>query len=101
MTVIRAISGWRMRQPDYPDPAPPPRAILQAYPGLIKALDEPRNDALGVLTWPIILRNLERVVTAMSAAKTLTLSRQRSTATIQSPDCRTTCFSRTIGRAGL
>lgn len=66
-SVIRAISGWLMIQPDYSPPAPSPRAVLNAYPDLVEALDEARIDALGHLTWPVVVRNVERVVTAMSS----------------------------------
>lgn len=56
-----------MIQPDYSPPAPSPRAVLNAYPDLVEALDEARIDALGHLTWPVVVRNVERVVRAMSS----------------------------------
>jgi hypothetical protein len=53
-------------QPDYSPPAPSPRTILEAFPKLVELLDEARTEGLGHLTWPVIVRSVERVVTAMS-----------------------------------
>ena len=65
-SVIKAISGWQTIQADYSLPAPSPKAILQAYPTLVKSLEEAKAEALGHLTWPVIVKSVERVVTAMS-----------------------------------
>ncbi len=64
-TVIKAISGWLTIQPDYSPPAPSPRMILEAYPKLVGLLEEAKTEALGHLTWPIIVKCAERVVAAM------------------------------------
>lgn len=66
VSVIKAISGWLTIQPDYSPPAPSPKAILEAYPKLVQLLEEAKADALGHLTWPVIIKSVERVVTAMS-----------------------------------
>lgn len=63
--VIRAISGWLTIQPDYLPPTPSPRAIFSAYAGLVELLDEAKGEALGHLTWPAIIRCVERTITAM------------------------------------
>jgi hypothetical protein len=65
-SVIKAISGWLTIQPDYSPPAPSPKAILEAFPKLIELLEEAKAEALGHLTWPVIVKNVERVVTPMS-----------------------------------
>lgn len=65
--MIRAISGWLTIQPDYLPPTPTPRAILTAYPEFVQLLDRARTEALGHLTWPEIVRNVQRVVTPMLA----------------------------------
>jgi hypothetical protein len=64
--VIKAISGWLTIQTDYSPPAPSPRAILEAYPKLVGLLEEAGAEGLGHLTWPVIVRNVERVIAAMT-----------------------------------
>lgn len=64
-SIIRAITGWLTLQPDYSPPAPSPKAILEAYPGLANVLEQEKIEALGHLTWPVIVKSVERVVTAM------------------------------------
>jgi hypothetical protein len=63
--IIRAISGWLTIQPDYQPPTPSPRTILEAYPRLAELLDEARAEELGNLTWPVIIRNVERIISAI------------------------------------
>lgn len=63
--VIRAISGWLTIQPDFSPPAPSPRMILEAYPELESLLKLATTEALGHLTWPAIVRTVERLVTQM------------------------------------
>jgi hypothetical protein len=63
--VIRALSSWLMIQPDYSPPSPSPKAILTVYPDLVKTLEDSRAEALGDLTWPVIVRSVERAVTAL------------------------------------
>jgi hypothetical protein len=70
MSVIRAISGWLMIQPDYTPPSPTPKAVLNAYPDLIAALDKARDEALDHLTWPVIVRTVERAVTKLTPPQT-------------------------------
>ncbi len=65
-TLIKAISGWLTIQQDYAPPTPSPKAILAAYPRLIELLEEAKTEALGHLTWPVIVKNVERVITRMS-----------------------------------
>lgn len=65
-TVIKAISGWLTIQPDYTPPTPSPKAILARYPQLIDLLEEAKIEALGHLTWPVIIKNVERVITAIN-----------------------------------
>lgn len=64
-SVIKAISGWLTIQPDYSPPSPSPRRIREAYPQLQFMLQEAKLDALGHLSWPIIVKCVERVVTRM------------------------------------
>jgi len=66
ISIIKAISGWLTIQPDYSPPAPSARTILEAYPKLVELLEEARTEALGHLTWPVIVKSVERVITAMS-----------------------------------
>jgi hypothetical protein len=56
-----------MIQPDFTPPAPSPKKILEAYPKLVGLLEEARADALGRLTWPMIVRSAERLISAMAA----------------------------------
>ena len=65
ISVIRAIAWWLTLQPDYSPPAPTPRAIFEAYPTLVALLDEAKADSLGRLTWPVLVKCVERVITAM------------------------------------
>lgn len=65
-TVIRSVAGWLMIQPDFAPPAPSPKKILNAYPKMRDLLEEAKNDALGHLTWPMIVRSAEQVVSEMS-----------------------------------
>jgi hypothetical protein len=65
-SLIKAISGWLTIQPDYSPPAPSPKAILDAYPKLDELLAEAKAEGLGHLTWPVIVRSVERVISAMS-----------------------------------
>ena len=65
-SVIRAISGWLTLQPDYSPPAPSPKAILDVYPRLVDLLENAKAEALGHLTWPAIVRSVERIVSAMN-----------------------------------
>jgi hypothetical protein len=66
ISVIRAIAGWLSIQPDYSPPAPSAKAVLDAYPRLIELLEKAKIDALGYLSWPAIIENVERVISAMS-----------------------------------
>jgi hypothetical protein len=66
MSLIKAISGWLTIQPDYSPPAPSPKAILEAYPKLVELLVEAKADGLGHLTWPVIVKSVERVISAMT-----------------------------------
>ena len=66
MSLIKAVSGWLTIQPDYSPPAPSPKTILEAYPKLVGLLEEAKIEGLGHLTWPVIVKNVERVITAMS-----------------------------------
>jgi hypothetical protein len=65
-SVIRAIAGWLMIQPDFAPPAPSPRKILAAYPQMRDLLEQAKNDALGHLTWPMIVKSAEQVISEMS-----------------------------------
>jgi hypothetical protein len=65
VTVIKAIAGWLTVQPDYSEPAPKAKTILASYPTFVQLLEEEKTDALGQLTWPVILRTAERVIASM------------------------------------
>jgi hypothetical protein len=65
ISLIKAISGWLTIQPDYSPPAPSPKAILAAYPRLVELLEDAKAEALGQLTWPVIVKSVERVISAM------------------------------------
>jgi hypothetical protein len=64
-SVIRAIAGWLMIQPDYTPPSPSPKKILETYPKLLAVLEEAKTESLGHLTWPMIIRSAERVISMM------------------------------------
>jgi len=66
ISVIKAISGWLTIQPDYSPPVPSPKAILESYPKLVEWLEEAKTEGLGHLTWPVIVKGVERVIAAMS-----------------------------------
>jgi len=67
-SLIKAISGSLIIQPDYSPPAPSPKAMFEAYPKLTELLEEAEAEVPGHLTWPVIVRSVERVITAMSGA---------------------------------
>jgi hypothetical protein len=67
-SVIKAISGWLTIQPDYSPPSPSPRMIREAYPQLQTMLQDAKLDSLGHLSWPMIVKCVERVVTQMDVA---------------------------------
>jgi hypothetical protein len=67
-TVIKAISGWLTIQPDYSPPSPSPRMIWEAYPQLQAMLQDAKLASLGHLSWPIIVKCVERVVTQMDVS---------------------------------
>lgn len=66
ISVIKAISGWLTIQPDYSPPVPSPKAILESYPKLVEWLEQAKTEGLGHLTWPVIVKGVERVIAAMS-----------------------------------
>jgi hypothetical protein len=66
LSLIKAISGWLTIQPDYSPPAPSPKTILEAYPKLVELLEEAKSEGLGHLTWPVIVKSVERVISAMT-----------------------------------
>jgi hypothetical protein len=66
ISIIKAISGWLTIQPDYSPPAPSPKAILEAYPKLVELLEAAKTEGLGHLTWPVIVKSVERVISAMT-----------------------------------
>jgi hypothetical protein len=39
--------------------------MLAAYPDMLKLLEEAQSDGLGHLTWPMILKSVERVISAL------------------------------------
>jgi hypothetical protein len=64
-SLIKAIAGWLTIQPDYSPPSPSPRMILEAYPRLEAMLEEAKRDSLGHLSWPMILKCVERAVSEL------------------------------------
>ena len=54
-----------MIPPDYAPPAPSPKKIRAAYPAMLKLLEEAKSDELGHLTWPMMLKSVERVISAL------------------------------------
>ena len=54
-----------MIQPDSTPPAPSPKKMLAAYPAMLKLLEEAESDGRGRLTWPMILKSVERVISAL------------------------------------
>jgi hypothetical protein len=65
LSIIRAISGWLMIQPDYTPPSPSPKKIFDSYPKLTALLDDAKVESLGHLTWPMIVKCSERVISEM------------------------------------
>ena len=49
VSVIKAIAGWLMIQPDFTPPAPSPRKIFEVYPGLVELLEGAKAEALEVI----------------------------------------------------
>ena len=68
-TVISKVAAWLTIQPDYTPPTPSARAILDAYPPFCELLDDARNQSLGSLTWPLIVRTAYTVVSRMPASQ--------------------------------
>jgi len=65
VSVIRSVAGWLMLQPDFTPPAPSPKKILEAHPVLIQWLEEDKAEALGHLSWPMIVNRVERMISIM------------------------------------
>lgn len=67
-TVIRSIAAWLMIQPDYAPPAPSPKKILDGYPKMLDLLEQVKNEALGHLTWPMIVQSAGQVASEIGVS---------------------------------
>lgn len=67
-TVIRRVAAWLSMQPDFSLPTPSAKSILDAYPGFCALLEQAKQDALGSLTWPAIIKNAQVTVSQMPTA---------------------------------
>ena len=64
-TVIRKVAAWLSMQPDFTQPTPTAKTILEAYPGFCALLDTAKAESLGTLTWPAIIKSAQIVVSGM------------------------------------
>jgi hypothetical protein len=55
ISVISAVAGWLKLQEDVVKPVPTARKVLMAFPEFRQHLDELRQDAFDVISWPDIL----------------------------------------------
>jgi hypothetical protein len=65
VTVIRRVAAWLSLQPDFTPPTPTAKTILDAYPGFCALLEKAKNDSLGSLTWPAIVKSAQMTVSQM------------------------------------
>ncbi len=66
-TVICKVAAWLSMQPDFTQPTPTAKTILDAFPNFRALLDKEKADALGTLTWPSIIKSTLVVVSGMPA----------------------------------
>ena len=67
-TVIRKVAAWLSMQPDFTQPTPTARTILDAYPNFCVLLDNEKTDGLGTLTWPAIIKSVLVMVSGMPSS---------------------------------
>ena len=67
-TVIGSVMAWLGLQPDFSPPCPTAKTVLGTFPHFTTLLDKAKDDALGTLTWPAIVRSAEGVVSGMPTA---------------------------------
>jgi hypothetical protein len=64
-TVIRKVAAWLSMQPDFTQPTPTAKTILDAYPSFCALLADAKAASLGTLTWPSIIKSVQVVVSGM------------------------------------
>jgi len=64
-TMIRIVAAWLSMQPDFTQPTPTAKTILDAYPRFCVLLAEAKAASLGTLTWPSIIKSAQVVVSGM------------------------------------
>ena len=64
--VIKQVAAWLSMQPDFTLPTPSAKSILDAYQGFCNLLDQSKQNALGTLTWPAIVKDAELVVSQLA-----------------------------------
>lgn len=52
-------------QPDFTQPTPTAKTVLEAYPGLCTLLADGKAVSLGTLTWPSIIKRAQVVVSGL------------------------------------
>lgn len=67
-TLIRKVAAWLSMQPDFTPPTPTAKAILEAYPSFCDLLAAAKEEALGTLTWPAIIKSVQIVVSELPSA---------------------------------
>lgn len=63
--MIRKVAAWLSMQPDFTQPTPTAKTILEAYPGYCALLADAKAASLGTLTWPSIIKSAQVVVSGM------------------------------------
>jgi hypothetical protein len=63
--VIRKVAAWLSMQPDFTQPTPTAKTILETYPAFCALLADAKADSLGTLTWPSIIKSAQVVVSRM------------------------------------
>jgi hypothetical protein len=64
-TVIQRVAAWLTLQPEFSQPTPTAKSILQAYPTFLSQLVQAKSDSLGTLTWPAIIKSAQLSVSQM------------------------------------
>jgi hypothetical protein len=68
VTVIKRVAGWLSELPDFTEPTPSAQTILAAFQNFQAQLDQAKQEALGDLRWPAIVKNAQGIVSQMPVA---------------------------------
>lgn len=64
--IIRAVAAWLSLQPDFELPTPSARSILDSLDDFERRLTADKQQSLGTLTWPAIVRHSEIVLSQIT-----------------------------------